>query len=176
MKLCKKCGNKFGSRILIEGKVRILARRKYCLSCSPFGSHNTINFNKDPTNTSDIRCVCTKCNKPYIYKRNGKNTANSTAVCAACYVAKRRDRNRRKIVKYKGGKCVVCGYSKCSRALVFHHMDSKNKYDNISAMISHNRSLKTIMMEADKCILICNRCHEEHNDGMLDLTKYWHNS
>jgi len=175
MKSCKKCGNNFESRILIDGRIRNLVRRKYCFSCSPFGSHNTINLNKK-NNASDINCVCKKCNKPYLYKRNGKRTSSSKTMCSACYVTKRRIKNRDKIIKYKGGKCVVCGYSKCARALVFHHMNSGNKYDNISSLISHNRSLKTVMTEADKCILICNRCHEEHNDGMLDLTKYWPNS
>jgi len=28
---------------------------------------------------------------------------------------------------YKGGKCVKCGYNRCSDALVFHHIDPFKK-------------------------------------------------
>ena len=38
---CKKCGSQFPIRIEINGKWRNLGSRKYCISCSPFGSKNT---------------------------------------------------------------------------------------------------------------------------------------
>jgi hypothetical protein len=31
------------------------------------------------------------------------------------------------MVDYKGGACVLCGYSRCLRALDFHHFDPTNK-------------------------------------------------
>lgn len=36
-------------------------------------------------------------------------------------------------IEYKGGKCSVCGYSKCKGALEFHHLDPKEKDFGISA-------------------------------------------
>lgn len=41
MPICKNCGRKFPARIKIDGKTRLLTKRKYCLVCSPFGEHNT---------------------------------------------------------------------------------------------------------------------------------------
>ena len=41
MKICLHCECEFPIWTTIDGKPRNLASRKYCLSCSPFGSHNT---------------------------------------------------------------------------------------------------------------------------------------
>ena len=42
-------------------------------------------------------------------------------------VISRRRKFKQKAVEYKGGKCVVCGYNKCNRALEFHHTDPTTK-------------------------------------------------
>lgn len=66
------------------------------------------------------------------------------------------------MVEYKGGKCTVCGYDKCSDALVFHHLDPTQKEFCLSG--SHARSWENIVKELDKCVLLCIRCHvEEHH-------------
>lgn len=38
---CRSCKGKFPNRLEIEGVVRILSKRKFCLDCSPWGWHNT---------------------------------------------------------------------------------------------------------------------------------------
>ena len=38
---CLKCGDYFKIREVIDGKVRNLSARAYCLKCSPFGARNT---------------------------------------------------------------------------------------------------------------------------------------
>ncbi len=40
-------------------------------------------------------------------------------------VTKRRKTIRQKAIKYKGGKCQICGYNKCKEALEFHHLSKK---------------------------------------------------
>ncbi|MEA2006988.1 MAG: hypothetical protein U9O20_02395 [Patescibacteria group bacterium] len=47
-------------------------------------------------------------------------------------VSKRRKKIRKMAVKYKGGKCSLCGYDKCIDALEFHHQDEKNKKFGLS--------------------------------------------
>lgn len=37
-----------------------------------------------------------------------------------------------KAIEYKGGKCQICGYNKCTGALEFHHLDPTKKDFNIS--------------------------------------------
>lgn len=52
MKTCKKCGELFPLLVEIDGNVKNLGGRKFCLKCSPFGSHNTSQSpEKSPTST-----------------------------------------------------------------------------------------------------------------------------
>lgn len=41
LKVCDACGRRFPARLLIEGQLRYLYRRRFCFICSPFGTHNT---------------------------------------------------------------------------------------------------------------------------------------
>lgn len=70
--------------------------------------------------------------------------------------------NKRNLVEYKGGKCLICGYNQCDSALDFHHL--KDKDFNISRIRS--RSLNNLKKEADKTILVCRNCHAEIHSGM----------
>lgn len=36
-------------------------------------------------------------------------------------------------IEYGGGKCQICGYKKCKRALTFHHRDPSKKDFGLSA-------------------------------------------
>ena len=38
MKVCGICGKEFPNRVIIDGVVRNLKSRKYCLECVPFGT------------------------------------------------------------------------------------------------------------------------------------------
>lgn len=38
---CAACFTAFKNFVLVDGKIRNLQRRKYCISCSPFGGRNT---------------------------------------------------------------------------------------------------------------------------------------
>ena len=69
-----------------------------------------------------------------------------------------RQRLKAKLVEYKGGKCEICGYSKCIDALDFHHLNPEEKQFNLSsAKVSFEKAKK----EVDKCILVCANCHRE---------------
>lgn len=41
MPTCAKCGSTFPNRIMVDGSVRVVSKRRFCLRCSPFGKHNT---------------------------------------------------------------------------------------------------------------------------------------
>ena len=66
---------------------------------------------------------------------------------------------KEKAIEYKGGKCEVCGYDKCSWSLDFHHKDPNEKEFGISS--AGCKSWKKIKNELDKCILVCKNCHGE---------------
>lgn len=82
-------------------------------------------------------------------------------------VSKRRKALRHKAVEYKGGKCSICGYDKCLKALEFHHL--KNKDFGLSEK-GITRSWEKMKLELDKCILVCANCHRElHETKKLQL-------
>lgn len=73
---------------------------------------------------------------------------------------------KKELIKYKGGKCQICGYDRCQEALDFHHTNSRNKDFNISG---GTKSFNTLKEEVDKCVLVCANCHREIHAGLINL-------
>jgi len=167
MKKCKCCGEEFKTTVIIEGKRRFLSGRKYCLTCSPFNMHNT---RTPKVNLKDGYRICSECNRELPKDRFWKRTKNLyQSRCKDClyeYQQKRRTLLKNDAIKYKGGKCVICGYNKCNEALDFHHLNPDKKDFNISHIKS--RTLNSLISELDKCILLCSNCHRElHGKGLI---------
>jgi hypothetical protein len=80
-------------------------------------------------------------------------------------VKKRRKVLRTKAIWYKGGRCEICGYSKCSDALEFHHLEKDMKDFGISSK-GYTRGWGRVKEEIDKCILVCANCHRELHAGI----------
>ncbi len=83
-------------------------------------------------------------------------------------VTQRRKKLREMAREYKGGKCILCGYKKCSRALSFHHINPNKKDFGLSTK-GLTRSWEHIKKEIDKCVLLCANCHMEIHDGITQL-------
>ena len=88
--------------------------------------------------------------------------------CRAEAVARRRRRVKQILVREAGGKCQLCGYSRCLHALEFHHRDPESKQFGI-AMRGITRSIATVRAEAEKCVLLCANCHAEVENGVTTL-------
>jgi hypothetical protein len=88
--------------------------------------------------------------------------------CIVEAVTNSRRSTKRKAVDYKGGKCELCGYSKCVSALEFHHRDPDKKDFGISTS-GCTRSWEETKQELDKCVIVCANCHREIHDGMTTL-------
>ena len=73
---------------------------------------------------------------------------------------KRKMGNKQRAVNYLGGECSVCGYNKCLEALEFHHKDKRNKNSSL-AQILQDKHWKDIILELNKCVLVCANCHRE---------------
>lgn len=84
-------------------------------------------------------------------------------------VSERRRRLKQLAIEYKGGKCSLCGYCKCTGALEFHHIDPKTKDFSLSTD-GLTRSWKRIKVELDKCILVCSNCHKEIHSETNNLS------
>jgi transposase len=88
--------------------------------------------------------------------------------CKRCRVeatVRRRHRLKRILVEEAGGKCILCGYSRCVRALEFHHLDPETKQFELGYR-GCTRSLAVLRAEASKCVLLCSNCHAEVEAGI----------
>ena len=106
-----------------------------------------------------------KCNKhgETKFRKEGKDTKWERWRCVKCSsfaVSKRRKKLKEELVKYKDGKCEMCGYNKCIDALEFHHKDPNEKDFGIASN-GHTRSFDQLKTEVDKCLLVCANCHRE---------------
>jgi len=115
---------------------------------------------------------CTKCQKdcPIDHFYNSKSKPNGYAYCKSCLnnlTVEKQRKLKRRCIEYKGGECVVCGYNKYEGAMDFHHVNPEEKDFTISR--HKNKSFEKIKKELDKCILLCNRCHQEVEGGFTFL-------
>lgn len=79
------------------------------------------------------------------------------------YINNWKRQRKDQLVKYKGGKCEICGYNKCIGALDFHHKNPKEKEFSMS---KNSFSFEKCKKEADKCLLLCRNCHAEEHDRL----------
>lgn len=56
----------------------------------------------------------------------------------------------------------MCGYNSCPRALQFHHPDG-NKEGNVGRWTTQGRKYENILVEMEKCVILCSNCHAEHH-------------
>ena len=141
-KICDICKKEFSVKIEIDGKQRNLQNRKFCLTCSPFGNHNT---SKDPPKIGESK------------ESRAKKCKNKKGVVY-------RKRIKQKLIKMYGGKCIVCGYNKNEfpSAFAFHHKNPEEKEFKIAGC---SISIKNLIEECKECQLLCVRCHAEIHDS-----------
>lgn len=61
--------------------------------------------------------------------------------------------------KVKNLPCNCCGQKFPEKVLDFHHIDPKNKFMDISHMVSIFKPIEQILDEIKKCELLCANCH-----------------
>ncbi len=101
----------------------------------------------------------------YLIKKDVKSDVERKKSKSKSVVDWRR-RTKVKLVEYKGGKCKVCDYNKSYKALEFHHLEPEKKDFTISGK---SWSFERLKKEADKCVLLCNRCHVEIHEGLIKI-------
>lgn len=65
------------------------------------------------------------------------------------------------MIEKMGGKCSICGYSKCLGAMEFHHVNPSTKEFNLDIRRLSNTCQEKLDIEAAKCIIVCSNCHAE---------------
>ena len=123
-----------------------------------------------------MNLICSRCNKEFNHHRRRTNcldcvpSRNTYSSEEERIISRRKQlvnnvkRRRSKIkemsIEYKGNKCQICGYDKCSSALEFHHLDASKKDFSIGEK-GYTRSWEKVKQELDKCIMVCANCHRE---------------
>lgn len=88
--------------------------------------------------------------------------------CRAEGVVRHRQKVKEVLVSRAGGRCTICGYDRCLRALQFHHRDpSLKRLDICGRGVTYG--MDTLRAEAQKCVLLCANCHAEVEAGMTEL-------
>jgi hypothetical protein len=80
--------------------------------------------------------------------------------CVGECVTRRHQKLKRILVEEAGGRCAVCGYSRCIINLHFHHVDPTTKAFSMS--MARGKSIASYRAEAEKCVLVCANCHGEN--------------
>jgi hypothetical protein len=79
----------------------------------------------------------------------------------------RMDAKRKEIAEWKRERgCTVCGETE-PWVLDMHHLDPSEKESNPAA----SATLKTFLMHAGNCVLVCSNCHRKVHAGVLRITK-----
>lgn len=73
-----------------------------------------------------------------------------------------KQRTRQRAVDHLGGRCVVCG---STEGLEFDHVDPATKVLAISVAIGRCWSWVRLLVELDKCQLLCTGCHLNKTRG-----------
>jgi hypothetical protein len=128
-KVCAKCGKPFRTCQAIQGRVRVLARRRFCLSCSPFGQHNTRRLDSTPATARS----CRHSQKP---TRNAAYCSNRCQSDARWALAMRRVEAsgvapeirlaKRYLRETRGQQCSICGGTQWQgqpMPLILDHLD-----------------------------------------------------
>lgn len=148
MKRCELCSQPFPGKIKVDGKVRSLQNRRYCLTCSPFLAHNT----RALIVTEETRL---------------RRAAEVRRMKYRKYQRKNRRQRKRLLVELLGGCCRICGYREdCPAAYSFHHRDPASKAFDFSHHGGLLRPWNELVAEVQKCVLLCCRCHAEVHAGM----------
>lgn len=159
---CKKCDSHFPNRVKIEGKVRVLKNRKYCLDCSPFGQHNTRKLEKLPLSTDNK--ICPRCGKEkdasQFYKK-GDKPGSYCKPCHNTYSHERWKKRKKDAVEYLGGKCEDCEKQYPFFVYDFHHTGGKD-YEWGQLRL---RAWDSVIKELDRCVLLCSNCHRIRHYG-----------
>jgi hypothetical protein len=78
-----------------------------------------------------------------------------------------RQRVKLRLVEAFGGRCGLCGYDRCIRNLVFHHLDPSAKDFAITS--KRIPGWANLIVEVRKCVMLCANCHGEVHHGVTPI-------
>lgn len=90
-------------------------------------------------------------------RKTTKQNYDENVEVRVSYSKERRNTMKLKCIEHLGGSCVDCGGVFHQACYDFHHIDPTEKEGNIGELLSS--SFDKIVLELDKCVLLCSNCH-----------------
>lgn len=157
-----------------------MSRKKYCsIECVNNDTNFITNRTKKIKDTYQQRTItnnkCVWCDNfldsrrvKYCSKKCKSEEANSRLKAITRENTKIKARKiKTELISKKGGGCKLCGYNKNIKALSFHHLNDKKFELTQTNIIKFNK--KTIIDEANKCVVLCLNCHQEIHDTNINI-------
>ena len=131
-------------------------------------------FYRDNSRRDGVMSRCKQCDAAR--HKNYRQTAKGRKVIRLAvsrwqtrnpgYVKRQNIRKKGKLKEFrdklKRPGCSLCHYDRCLAALDFHHLDGNDK----ERAMSQCRTKTQMIKEAERCVLVCNRCHAEIHAGL----------
>jgi 5-methylcytosine-specific restriction endonuclease McrA len=105
-----------------------------------------------------------RLNNPDKVKKENIHQYNKNRKQRYEYSIEWREKIKIKLINLLGGKCQICGYFKCIRALEFHHIIPKNHSDT---KWYSKKVREEIMAHPELFQLLCSNCHREIEDKLF---------
>ena len=122
------------------------------LVCAKCGEEYPVtNFYRHPDNRGHRDCYCKKCRADYA-KEDAKN---------------RRKLIRDKVIELKAVPCADCHVQYPHYVQLFHHIDPAQKDRDVAQC----KSMKQLLREVAKCVVLCANCHQEREWGEGGLSR-----
>ena len=156
-KKCTKCGKEWEFSEFSESNRYRDGHVSQCKQCrreqtARWMQNNNLKF------AGTVTKICSQC-----HREKDIVEFYSGFQCKECkreYAAKNQKIRRQKIVEFrnslKGVPCLRCGTQYSPYIMQFHHKDPPQKHKNLSAI----KTIKQMIREAKKCIIVCATCHE----------------
>lgn len=120
-------------------------------------------FNKNKSRSDWYSTCCKECNKTYLRNYYRTNTQQRKSDVTE----RKKEIKKRYCELLSNASCKICWYNKSIAALDFHHT-SDDKVANVCSMVANWLSKKTILIEIEKCDILCSNCHRE-----LTAKEFW---
>ena len=88
---------------------------------------------------------------------------------SSIHVQNWRVKTKERIIAAFGGKCGICGYNKCHRALNLHHLNPSEKEFTLGSIRGWPKAWDSVVKELRKCVMVCSNCHGEIHDGVTQI-------
>jgi len=120
-----------------------------------------------------MRCVqCESIQSVECFHQEKGRKAGRKRQCKNCTNTKKRKERMHAKSQYVadlGGKCQNCFYDLYLTPMQFHHVFSPTKEHTLSRIMRHESRKRDVMMELDKCCLLCSNCHDAYHASEIEL-------